>query len=63
MLAEMDEDVIKEERTLVPGGDIRQRGNLWLRKAFQKSLVKRVPREAEFRKLVKNIEHHKKLCS
>ena len=63
MLAEMDEEVIKEERALVPGGDIRQRGNIWLRNAFQKSQVKRVPREAEFRKLVKHIEHQKKLCA
>ena len=62
MLEEMDLDVIKEEIALVPGGDIRQRGNRWLRRAFQKASIERVPREAQFRKIVKTIADMHKLC-
>lgn len=56
MLDMMDAVTIKEEMALVPGGDIRQSGNRWLRKAFESSNIKRVPREAEFRKLVNSVE-------
>ena len=56
MLDMMDAVTIKEEMALVPGGDIRQSGNRWLRKAFESSKIKRVPREPEFRKLVNSIE-------
>lgn len=63
MLAEMDAESIQEERELVPLGDIRQKGCKWLRKAFQKSSIKRVPREAEFRKLVKSIDKEHRFCA
>ena len=47
-------EVAREEQELVPGGDIRIRGNSWLRQAFSKSRIKRVPREGEFRKVRPN---------
>ena len=63
MLQEMDVETIREERSLLPGGDIRHRGNKWLRDAFQKSSASRVPREMEFRKIVKLIEAKHRLCA
>ena len=63
MIENMNIDVVKEEMALCPGGDIRQRGNKWLRTAFIKSKIKRVPREAEFRKLIKHLADTYKLCA
>ena len=57
-----DVKVIREEEELVPGGDIRIRGNAWLRKAWQKSRAQRVPRESEFRRLVRMITERHSLC-
>lgn len=59
----MDAEEVKEEKALVPGGDIRQLGNRWLREAFQASGIQRVPRESQFRKLIQSIDHSLKLCS
>ena len=55
-------EVAREEQELVPGGDIRIRGNSWLRQAFSKSRIKRVPREGEFRKVVRIVAAKKDLC-
>lgn len=57
-----DPKTIQEEQELVPGGDIRILGNAWLRKAWQKSKCTRVPREAEFRKLVRLVAEQHSLC-
>ena len=57
-----DVQTLREEQELVPGGDIRIRGNGWLRRAWQKSKVTRVPREAEFRKLVRMVAERHSLC-
>lgn len=62
MAARLDKDEIKEEQSMLPGGDIRQKGNQWLRKAWQASEVARVPREAEFRKIIKCLVHQYSLC-
>ncbi|CAK9052406.1 unnamed protein product [Durusdinium trenchii] len=62
MVVHMNKDDIQEERIMVQGGDIRQRGNQWLRKAWQKSGVTRVPREAEFRKIVRSLASQYNLC-
>lgn len=62
-MVHMNKDDIQEERIMVQGGDIRQRGNQWLRKAWQKSGVTRVPREAEFRKIVRSLASQYNLCS
>lgn len=62
ILKNLNVDVSREEQELVPGGDIRIRGNLWLRKAFSMSRIKRVPREGEFRKVVRIVAAKKHLC-
>lgn len=59
----MDVENTKEERALLLGGDIRNEDNKWARVAFDSSGVKRVPREAEFRKLVTNLAYRYKLCN
>ena len=57
-----DVAVIQEDQELCPGGDIRTKGNSWLRTAWQKCQAKRVPRESEFRKLVGIIAERHSLC-
>ena len=57
-----DPATIQEEQELVPGGDIRILGNAWLRKAWHKARCTRVPREAEFRKLVRVLAEQHSLC-
>jgi hypothetical protein len=54
---------VKAQQELVPGGDIRIKGNMWLRKAWEKCKVVRVLREAEVRKLVRHMDHRHNLCS
>ena len=56
-------DFIREEQEMLPGGDIRIKGNAWLRKAWSKSGGNRVPREAEFRRLVGFLMTQHNLCS
>ena len=58
----MSIESIREEQELIPGGDIRIKGNHWLRKAWSKSKATRVPREPEFRKLVSELNQRHKLC-
>lgn len=58
--------VVAEEHELVPGGDLRLKGNSWLRVAWEScsDKVPRVPRESEFRKIVaKLVETHPKICA
>ena len=54
---------IVEEEELIPGGDIRIKGNAWVRDAYSKSRAKRVPRESEFRKIVALLVKKYNLCS
>ena len=43
------------EDDLVCGGDLRARGNAWLRSAFVSSKLKKVPRENQIRMAVKKL--------
>lgn len=63
MINHMDIDMIKEEKAMLPGGDLRIKGNAWLRTAWAEAKISRVPREAEFKKIVSNLASHYKLCS
>ena len=54
---------VHEEKELVPGGDLRIRGNWWLRKAWRKSKATRVPRETEFRKILRTLIQRHSLCN
>lgn len=55
MLDRLDDDTIKRIKKLqeiLPGGDIRTKGNLWVRAAFRDSGLKRVPRENQVREAI-----------
>ena len=54
---------IHEEKELVPGGDLRIKGNWWLRRAWRKSKATRVPREMEFRKNLRTLIQRHSLCN
>ena len=54
---------IHEEKELVPGGDLRIKGNWWLRRAWRKSKATRVPREMEFRKILRTLIQRHSLCN
>ena len=43
---------VKEEKELLPGGDLRLTGNTWVRKSWEESEIERAPREAEVRKVI-----------
>ena len=58
MVEVMDPDLIREECQMIPGGDIRQRGNGWIRDAWGKAGIQRIPREHEFAKIIANLVHH-----
>ena len=46
---------------LVPGGDMRIRGNSWLRSAFKATKLESVPRETPFRLAVGKIMAKRKV--
>ena len=48
---------------LVPGDDIRCRGNAWLRSSFNHSGLKKVPRESQIRIVVAALVKKKKIGS
>ncbi len=62
MLKQMPSDVTMEG-DLVPGDDIRCKGNAWLRSSFNHSGLRKVPRENQIRILVAALAHKKKLGS
>ena len=62
MMAKVPSDLTMD-KDLVPGGDLRARGNGWLRSAFVSSGLKKVPREGQVRVAVKKLAAKKKLGS
>ena len=60
MLIRMPEG-IRAEDDIIPGGDIRLRGNVWLRSAFKASGLKQVPRESQCRLAVAKVFTKKRL--
>lgn len=60
----MDVSAILESQEMVPGGDLRFRGNEWLRHAWEsvEHKIRRVPREGEVRKIVAQLVHHHHIC-
>ena len=46
---------------LVPGGDLRNKGNAWLRSSFKHSGLKKVPRETQVRLAVAKLIKKKKI--
>lgn len=62
MLEKMPDDMTME-RELVPGGDLRAKGNGWLRSSFVKAELTKVPREGQLRLAVKKLMAKKKIGS
>ena len=53
---------LKEEQELVPGGDLRTKGNGWIREAWVASRVGRALREREVVKVVYQLTNIYDLC-
>lgn len=49
------------DEDLVPAGDLRFKGNSWLRSAFSRSNLSKAPREKQLRVAVKKFMQDKKL--
>ena len=56
-------DGIGTDDDVVPGGDIRQKGNSWLRSAFKATNLAGLPRETQFRGAIWKIVVKKKIGS
>lgn len=54
-------DGINCDEDLVPGGDLRFKGNSWLRSAFSNSNLSKAPREKQLRVAVKKFMLQKKI--
>ena len=66
MMKRIDDDAakkIKQQRELLPGGNCRLRGNLWVRAAFKDSGLARVPRETQIRAALSKVITKKHLSS
>ena len=61
MMSAMPDDC-REEQELVPGGDLRLAGNTWLRKVWEDSRIKRVPRENDVRRVVNQLVNLTDVC-
>ena len=56
-------DDISCEQDLVNGGDLRSKGNLWLRSSFKHSGLSKVPRESQMRLVVAKLAAKRKMGS
>lgn len=64
MIKRVDPAEVKRTMDLIPGGDIRVKGNQWLRTAWRdagRAGLGRVPREGQVREAVRRLVHKKKL--
>ena len=56
-------DGVTTDGDLVPGGDIRIKGNAWIRSSFRASGLSKVPRESQLRFAVRKILKKKALAT
>ena len=63
LIERVDCDRVKMEGELLPGGDIRLKGNLWVRSAYKGAGLERVPREGPVREALNRLVRKKKLRS
>ena len=66
ILKRIDSDQVIKSGELIPGGDggdIRTRGNAWIRAAYRDSKLDRVPRESQIRQAVRRVVKKKHLRS
>lgn len=61
MIKRVDSEVVKKEGELLPGKDIRIRGNAWIRASFRDAGLERVPREPQVRYALQRVVKKKKL--
>ena len=54
---------VSSDGELVPGGDIRAAGNLWLRQAYKDAKLGKVPRETQVRLAILKLIKKKKIGS
>ena len=54
---------IESQEEMVPGGDLRCKGNQWIREAWCASALKKVPRENQVRMAIKKVAKKAKLCA
>ena len=55
MIPRVDAQEVKRTEEFLPGGDVRIKGNLWIRAAFRDSGLKRVPREKTLRMALERV--------
>ena len=60
MIKRVDSEVVKKEGELLPGKDIRIRGNAWIRASFRDAGLERVPREPQVRYALQRVVKKKK---
>ena len=63
MLAKLPEEEVKKNLELLPGGDIRQKENGWIRAAWDEAQIGKVPRENQIRLVVQKIAKKRRLCT
>lgn len=49
--------VVQQQGELCVGGDVRRKGNKWLRTAYAESGIKKVPRQPDIRKVIVRLMH------
>lgn len=54
---------LKEDQELAPGGDLRTRGNSWIREAWVASRVGRALREREIQRVVHQLVNIYDICT
>ena len=63
MLNRVPVEQVRTDGELAPGGDLRCKGNSWIRSSLKAAGVTRVPREVQIRLAVAKLVKKKNLCS
>lgn len=61
LIQRVNPEAVKKSMELCPGGDIRVRGNQWIRVAWRDAGLVRAPREHQIREAVKKLVAKRKL--
>ena len=63
LIEKVNAEQAKKDGDLLPGGDIRIRGNQWVRSAFVSSGLEKVPRERQVREAIRRLVKKKHLST
>lgn len=63
MLEKIPVDDVLQNLEIVPGGDLRVKGNQWLRSSYVLAGLTKVPRETQVRLAVEKLSRKKRLCT